>query len=214
MLKGWRRVATRSDRCAHTFMAAIRIAANVIFPIVHRVLTLDICKAGGIYRALPAIPSDRCVRAGTMDVSLDVKSDFKVFRSTCGLGLRACRDFKKNDTIIEYTGPKISNDEASEKPNRYLFGLDDQWMIDGSPRTNLARYINHSCAPNAQAVHDEEENRIFIEAIRKIKAGEEITYDYGNEHFEEYIKPAGCKCSKCLDGKSRTPARKKPKNTA
>lgn len=145
---------------------------------------------------------------------MTAKSDFKVFRSTAGLGLRACRDFRKADTIIEYTGPRISNDEASEKPNRYLFGLDDQWMIDGSPRTNLARYINHSCAPNAQAVHDEQQNRIFIEAIRTIKAGEEITYDYGDEHFEEYIKPAGCKCSKCLAGQSGKPARRAARSAA
>jgi uncharacterized protein len=130
--------------------------------------------------------------------SLAENSDFKVYRSSAGLGLRACRNFKKGARLIEYTGRKIRVNRANDNPNRYLFELDEKWMLDGSPRTNLARYINHSCAPNAEAVHDEEENRIFIEAIKSIKTGHEITYDYGEEHFDEYIKPVGCKCAKCL----------------
>ena len=142
-----------------------------------------------------------------MGVFIGRKSDFKVFRSTAGLGLRAGRDFKKRDRLVEYTGRKISNERADEDSNRYLFQLDDRWTIDGSPRTNLARYINHSCEPNAEAVHDEDENRIFIEAIANIKAGDEITYDYGDQHFEEYIKPAGCKCSKCLSRRTEQTGR-------
>ncbi len=126
------------------------------------------------------------------------KADFKVFRSSAGLGLRAVREFRKGDTVIEYTGPRIDNDEADENPNRYLFRLDDKKTIDGSPRSNLARYINHACKPNAQAVHDEKKNKIFIEAIKRIRPGDEITYNYGREYFDEYIKPVGCKCAKCL----------------
>ena len=133
-----------------------------------------------------------------------------MFRSSSGLGLRACRDFKKSERLVEYTGPKIRTKRAEERPNRYLFELDDQWMIDGSPRTNLARYINHSCDPNAEAVHDEEQNRIFIEAIRRIKAGDEITFDYGKEHFDAYIKPVGCKCAKCRNGGRRKLAAARP----
>lgn len=132
------------------------------------------------------------------ELSLVRKSHFKVFRSAAGLGLRACKDFGKGDTLVEYTGRIVSNKWADEHPNRYLFERDDRTMIDGSPRTNLARYINHSCEPNAEAVHDEERNKIYIEAIAEIRSGDEITYDYGEEHFEEYIKPVGCKCSKCL----------------
>lgn len=122
-----------------------------------------------------------------------------MFRSSAGLGLKALKDFKRSDRLVEYTGRKIRTKVGDENPNRYLFALDDNWMIDGSPRTNLARYINHSCAPNAEAIHDEEKNRIYIEAIKKIKADEEITYDYGAEYFDEYIKPYGCRCVKCLD---------------
>lgn len=123
--------------------------------------------------------------------------DFKIFKSSAGFGLLAMRDFDKGDLIIEYTGRKISNEEAERKPNRYLFELNEKWTIDGSPRSNLARYINHSCRPNAEAVYYEDTNEIGIEAKRRIKSGEEITYDYGKDHFNEYIKPSGCRCEKC-----------------
>ena len=126
---------------------------------------------------------------------------FKVFRSSAGLGLRALRDFQKSEALIEYTGRRITNEEADERPNRYIFLLNDRHSIDGSPRSNLARYINHSCNPNAEAVLSHDEKRIFIEAIKPIKEGDEITYDYGSQYFEEYIAPNGCRCAKC-----RTPS--------
>ena len=133
------------------------------------------------------------------------KKKFKIVRSSAGLGLQALRDFKKSEELIEYTGPRIRNKEADEKPNRYLFRLNDRYTIDGSPRSNLARYINHSCRPNAQAVLSYDEKSVTIEAIKRIKAGDEITYDYGREYFEEYIEPIGCRCAKCdpPSGKSR-----------
>lgn len=122
------------------------------------------------------------------------KKDFKVFKSSAGFGLKTLRDWDKGDLIIEYTGKRISHAEADQKPNRYQFDLDKKWTIDGSPRSNLARYINHSCRPNCEAVHYTDANEIGIEAKRKIKAGEELTYDYGKVYFDEYIKPYGCKC--------------------
>ncbi len=122
------------------------------------------------------------------------KKDFKVFKSSAGFGLKTLKDWKKGDLVIEYTGKRITNEEADERPNRYLFDLDEKWTIDGSPRSNLARYINHSCRPNCEPVHYTDVNEIGIEAIRNIKAGEELTYDYGKDHFNEYIKPYGCKC--------------------
>ena len=122
------------------------------------------------------------------------KKDFKVFKSSAGFGLKTLRDWKKGDLVIEYKGKKVKNEAADEKPNRYQFDLDKTWTIDGSPRSNIARYINHSCRPNCEAVHYTDVNEIGIEAIRSIKAGEELTYDYGKDHFNEYIKPYGCKC--------------------
>jgi SET domain-containing protein len=68
-------------------------------------------------------------------------------------------------------------------------------MIDGNIKENTARYINHSCRPNCEA--EGPKGRIYILSTRNIKAGEELTYDYGKEYFETYIKPFGCKCVKC-----------------
>jgi hypothetical protein len=70
--------------------------------------------------------------------------------------------------------------------------------IDGSDNGNKARYINHSCAPNAEAEIDG--TRILIYALKNIPAGEEIFYDYGDEYFNEFIKPKGCRCPKCVQG--------------
>jgi SET domain-containing protein len=129
------------------------------------------------------------------------KRDFKVFKSSAGFGLKTLRDWKKGDLVIEYTGKKIRNEAADAHANRYQFDLDKTWTIDGSPRSNIARYINHSCRPNCEAVHYTDVNEIGIEAIRSIKAGEELTYDYGKDHFDEYIKPYGCKCDYHLNKK-------------
>lgn len=123
--------------------------------------------------------------------------DVKVFRSNAGLGLATTKDLNKGDFIIEYHGEIIDSDEADRRANRYLFEIDDEWTIDGSARDNLARYINHSCRPNCEAESDEDERKIRIYAKKKIAAGEELTYDYGKAHFDEYIKPYGCKCEKC-----------------
>ena len=109
----------------------------------------------------------------------------------------ANRNFKKAETVIEYTGEKITDSEADRRANRYLFELNDKWTIDGSGRKNTARYINHSCQPNCEAELDENEKHIYIKAKRAINVGEELTYHYGKTHFDEYIKPKGCRCNKC-----------------
>lgn len=128
--------------------------------------------------------------------------DVAVFRGSAGLGLKALRDFNKEEEIIEYTGEMITTEEADERGGRYLFEVNDKWTIDGKDHKNLGRYINHSCRPNCEAIHYEDEDnpredQIMIVAKRKIKAGEELTYDYGKAHFNEYIKPYGCRCDKC-----------------
>lgn len=122
---------------------------------------------------------------------------YLVRRTKAGLGLVANRAYKKGDRIIEYTGELITDEEADRRANRYLFEVNGKWTIDGYARENLARYINHSCRPNAEAEVDERKRRIFIYAKKRIEPGDELTYDYGKNHFNEYIKPYGCKCSKC-----------------
>jgi SET domain-containing protein len=123
-------------------------------------------------------------------------ADFQVFRGSAGLGLKTKKSFKKGDFVIEYIGVKKTNKEVEENTTKYLFDLDKNFTIDGSPRWNIARYINHSCVPNCES--DVRKGRILISAIKNIKAGDELTYDYGKEYFDEFIKPFGCRCSKHL----------------
>lgn len=125
-------------------------------------------------------------------------TDVQVKRSSAGLGLFASKDFKKGRRVIEYTGEKISADEANVRGGKYLFELNDKWTIDGKGRENTARYINHSCRPNCYPELNASETRVFIFAKKNIAAGEELTYDYGKEYFKELIAPFGCRCVKCL----------------
>jgi len=125
---------------------------------------------------------------------------YAVQRTATGLGLFATKPIPKNKRIVEYTGPFISNKEVEQSNRKYFFGINSRWSIDGSPRSNIARYINHSCRPNAEAVISG--RRVWIWSRKKIKAGEEITYDYGAEYFEGVIEPIGCQCQKC--GRTRS----------
>jgi uncharacterized protein len=120
---------------------------------------------------------------------------FLVKRSSAGLGLFAGEDLPKGACLIEYQGRLISEKEEYESKSKYLFGVTKKKTIDGQARSNTARYINHSCQPNAEVEIKNE--RVWIFSKRKIKIGEEITYDYGKEYWDEHIKPKGCRCSKC-----------------
>ena len=127
---------------------------------------------------------------------------FAVKRAGPGLGqgLFATSDFAEEDFLLEYKGRHIPAKEADELETRYLFELDNVWTIDGSSRGNTARYINHSCDPNCEARI--EDGRVLIFALSKIAHGEELTIDYGEEYFDEYIKPRGCKCARCTTNAS------------
>jgi uncharacterized protein len=122
----------------------------------------------------------------------------EVKRSSAGLGLFATTAFSKGDLVIEYTGEKITEAEANRRGGKYLFELNDSWTIDGKSRENKARYINHSCKPNCYPELDDAEEHIYIYAKRAIKAGEEITYNYGKMYFNDLILKDGCRCSECL----------------
>jgi SET domain-containing protein len=123
------------------------------------------------------------------------KRKYAVKRSATGLGLFALAPIPAGRRIIEYTGPLVPNAEVEKRRGKYFFGVNSKWAIDGSPRANTARYINHSCRPNAEAVVSG--RRVWIWSKREIRAGEEITYDYGREYFDDHIRPAGCRCVKC-----------------
>jgi uncharacterized protein len=134
---------------------------------------------------------------------MSVKS-IRVGRSRTGLGLFATEPFKKGAFIAEYTGPRMTNAEADElerRGSRYMFEVNSRWTIDGSSRRNIARYANHSCRPNAESDVVRggrgRGGRVILRAIKKIAPGEEITYHYGKDYFELFIKPIRCKCEKC-----------------
>ena len=115
---------------------------------------------------------------------------FHIGRSFTGFGLFATRPIKKKSHIAEYKGPILGHEEAlraEARGNRYLFEVSKHRTIDGTPRSNIARYANHSCNPNAEPVIWR--GRVFIKALRDIKPGEEIAYDY--ERFPSFGRPAG-----------------------
>lgn len=124
-------------------------------------------------------------------------ASYVVKRSRAGLGLFANTSFKRGDFIIEYTGERISHEEADRRGGRYLFILSKKVVLDGRRHEHTARYINHACKPNAEAVIDEEKDEVHIIARKKILPGEEITYDYGKDYWNEYIKKHQCRCATC-----------------
>lgn len=119
----------------------------------------------------------------------------RVGRSKAGLGLFAVEDIPKGICFIEYKGRHIKGKEEYTSTSKYLFEIHSRMTIDGRDRSNTARYINHSCRPNAEP--ETYKSRALIFSKRKIKSGEEITYDYGKEYWNEHIKPHGCRCDKC-----------------
>ena len=102
-----------------------------------------------------------------------------------GRGVFAGRMIRKGTCIVEYRGERISVKEAERRPDSdpdnphhtFLFELNDGRVIDAAVRGNAARWINHSCTPNCEPFEDEDD-RVFIEALRTIRKGEELTYDY------------------------------------
>ncbi len=118
-----------------------------------------------------------------------------------GMGLFAVKPIKRGERVLEYTGNRIPTKEANESDSRYLFEINRNWTIDGPVPANLAGYVNHSCDPNTEA--EIEDGHIFYVAVSDITSGEELTIDYGEEYFDEFIKPVGCKCAHCLNPKRR-----------
>ena len=120
--------------------------------------------------------------------------DLQVKRSSAGLGLFAGEDIPKGVCVIEYVGRVISEEEERTSRSKYLFSVTKKKTIDGKPKWNKAGYINHSCRPNCEVeIHAA---RVFIFTRRAIKKGEELTYDYGKEYYDEHIRPCRCAAAK------------------
>jgi SET domain-containing protein len=132
------------------------------------------------------------------------KRPFRIGRSNTGLGLFAIRPIRKRIRIAEYKGEKIATKEAERRENRgnlYLYELNSRWTIDGTARSNISRYFNHSCNPNAEVY--EVGHRVFIRTLRNIKPGEEITYDYGIDYLRNVIGISNCQCGRCRRRRAR-----------
>ncbi len=117
-------------------------------------------------------------------------------------GVFAKKDIPKGTYIIEYVGRKITNKEADKISEQelmdgdvYLFEINKRYTIDGNIPGNDAKYINHSCEPNAESLN--EDGRIWIEAYRDIKKGEEITYDYCLTTDDYKDHPCNCGSKNC-----------------
>ena len=110
-----------------------------------------------------------------------------------GTGGFASQSIPKGSRIIEYVGEKIDRAETlrrCEANNEYLFYLDENFHLDGSVSWNPARFLNHSCAPNAEAAW--QAGLIWIVSLRAIPAGEEITFNYCYD-LEDY-RDYPCRC--------------------
>jgi hypothetical protein len=122
-----------------------------------------------------------------------------------GLGAFAIARIPKGTRLIEYTGQRLTPEQADarypdddrERHHTYLFAIDDDVVIDAAVNGNDARFINHSCDPNCDAVI--EEGRIWIETIRDVEAGEELAYDYAYV-LEERHSPAAKRRFPCHCG--------------
>jgi SET domain-containing protein len=127
---------------------------------------------------------------------------YRVGRSRTGLGLFATEVIERSALIVEYSGPRMPTREAHALEragrNKYIFELNNRWSIDGAGRDNMGRYANHSCAPNARS--ELIRGKVMLRAIRRIRPGEEITYDYGKDYVALFFKD-GCKCAKCRPDK-------------
>jgi hypothetical protein len=121
-----------------------------------------------------------------------------------GKGVFALTSLQRGESIIEYTGEVITWAEAlrrhphdpKDPDHTFYFHIDDQHVIDAKFGGNAARWINHACTPNCEA--DENDGRVFIKALRAIKPGEELFYDYGLTIDERYTpklkKKFECRC--------------------
>lgn len=128
-----------------------------------------------------------------------------------GTGVFALQPLAKGEEIVQYKGRLLTHAEANhlyadsgESGHTFIFTLNDDWVVDANVGGNSARWINHSCAPNCEAViheaadDDRRHDRVVIEAIRAIAPGDELTYNYGitldEPHSARMKRIWACRC--------------------
>lgn len=145
---------------------------------------------------------------------------FEIRRSKIqGRGAFATDNIRKGKRLIEYLGEPITHqeadkryddDDAAGRHHTFLFILDDDTVLDARKTRCDAKYLNHSCDPNCETVI--EDGHIWIDAIKPIKVGEELVYDYQFEFDDEYepedIRYYACRCgtAKCRGTIIKVPA--------
>lgn len=122
-----------------------------------------------------------------------------------GHGVFARRKIRAGDRIIEYRGERIDWETALQRAEEkdsplghtFLFSLADGRVIDGGKRGNAARFINHSCEPNCEAM-EHEDGRVYIYALHDIERGEELSYNYAliydGRHTAAVKRAFQCRC--------------------
>lgn len=140
----------------------------------------------------------------------DASAAFEIRESPIqGLGAFAIRHIPAGTRLIEYAGDRLTPEQADarypeapgERHHTFLFAIDDEWVVDAAVNGNDARWINHSCNPNCDAVVDDA--RIWIETIRDVQPGEELAYDYAYELEERHTAaakaryPCNCGAKRC-----------------
>lgn len=151
---------------------------------------------------------------------LSTKSEWAVVRGSAihGRGMFAVKEIPRGTRVIEYAGERISKAEGWRREMKrqkraerggdsgiYIFELNQRTDIDGSVLWNTARYINHSCEPNCES--QIVRGRVWIVALRTIKPGEELSYDYcyDYEHYREH--PCRCGARRCAGYIVKAPQR-------
>jgi hypothetical protein len=158
-----------------------------------------------------------------MESDLSTSPLIEVRRSDVhGLGVFAIQPIAKGTRIIEYVGERVSHDEADRRyeqkeandSHTFLFIVDSKTVIDAGVDGNDARFFNHSCDPNCESTV--EKRRVYIEAIRDIEPGAELTYDYQiqreDDDPENIDEVFACRCgfTQCR-GTMLWPTERKPK---
>ncbi len=140
-----------------------------------------------------------------------------------GLGAFAARKIRKGTRVAEYLGERISSeegsrrydDDASDSPHVLLFSIDEHTVLDAAVGGSDAQYINHSCEPNCES--EIIDGRAFVIALRTIREGEEITYDYHLDYegkqTEEIRRKFACRCgaATCRGTMLEPPAEEQPR---
>jgi uncharacterized protein len=136
-----------------------------------------------------------------MEAHMELTSELYEVKASSihGMGVYARVDVAKGTRVLEYIGERITKEESlrrREGGNFFVFDVTEEFDIDGAVDWNPARFINHSCAPNCEAPMEDE--RIWIIALRDLKAGEELTFNYGYDLEDYENHPCCCGTAQCV----------------